>query len=105
LVALDTVSQLKLTQMRGQVLEINVSNPEKVLRYLKAAQQANQLPLDEVALYGAQLHAVVPDAQEYKDVIRGLLTEESVQVNSIEWIAPTLEDVFISSVKTVALAN
>ncbi|HLO14428.1 MAG TPA: hypothetical protein VK206_06350, partial [Anaerolineales bacterium] len=105
LVALDTVSRLKLTQMRGQVLEINISNPETALRILKAVQQSNQLPLDEVALYGAQIHAVVPNAQEYKEVIERLLTEQNIQVKSIAWIAPTLEDVFISSVKTVAAAN
>ncbi len=99
LVALDSVSQLKQTQMRGQVLEINVLDPEKAVRVLKAAQQSKQLPLNEVALYGAQIHAVVLGAQEYKDTIRRLLMEENVHVNSIEWIAPTLEDVFISSVK------
>ena len=99
LVALDSVSQLKLTQMRGQVLEINVSDPEKAVRILKAAQQSRQIPLDEVALYGAQIHAVVLNAQEYKDVIQQILLEENIRVNSIAWIAPTLEDVFISSVK------
>jgi ABC-2 type transport system ATP-binding protein len=98
LVALDSVNELKRTQMRGQVLEINVSNPEKAVRILKAVQEKNQLPLDEVALYGAQIHAVVPNAQEYKDAIQQLLVKENVRVNSIEWIAPTLEDVFISSV-------
>jgi ABC-2 type transport system ATP-binding protein len=99
LVALDSVSQLKLTQMRGQVLEINVSDPERAVRILKAAQQNHQIPLDEVALYGAQIHAVVLEAQEYKDVIQQMLVEGNIQVNSISWIAPTLEDVFISSVK------
>lgn len=102
LVAVDAVSQLKLTQMRGQVLEISVSNPEKAMRILKATQQNSRIPLDEVALYGAQIHAVVPDAQEYQDVIQHLLIEEDIRVNSIEWIAPTLEDVFISSVKAPA---
>ena len=63
LVALDSVAQLKRTQMRGQVLEINVSDPEKAVRILKAAQQANRVPFDEVALYGAQIHAVVPVAR------------------------------------------
>jgi len=105
LVALDSVGQLKRTQMRGQVLEINVSDPEKAVRILKTAQQNHQVPLDEVALYGAQIHAVVPDAQEYKDAIQQLLTEENVRVHSIEWIAPTLEDVFISSVKAPAEQN
>ena len=99
LVALDSVSQLKLTQMRGQVLEINVSDPEKAVRILKAAQQSHQIPLDEVALYGAEIHAVVLGAQEYKEAIQQILVEGSIQVNSIAWIAPTLEDVFISSVK------
>jgi ABC-2 type transport system ATP-binding protein len=98
LVALDTPSRLKQTQMRGQVLEISASTPDTVMRILKAAQHSGQLLLDEVALYGAQVHAVVPDAEEYQDLILELLDAENVEVTSIQWIAPTLEDVFISSV-------
>jgi ABC-2 type transport system ATP-binding protein len=105
LVALDSVSQLKLTQMRGQVLEINVSDPEKAVRILKAAQQSHQIPLDEVALYGAQIHAVVLGDRESKEAIQQILVEGNIQVNSIAWIAPTLEDVFISSVKAPSEAN
>ncbi len=98
LVALDTPARLKETQMRGQVLEINSPFPDLVLRSLKAAQQSRHIPIDEVALYGAQVHAVVPDAQEYQTTLQRLLDSENVPVTSIEWIAPTLEDVFISSV-------
>jgi len=105
LVALDTVSQLKLTQMRGQVLEINISDPERAMQILKVAQQSNQIPLDEVALYGAQIHAVVSNAEEYKAAIQRLLTEGNVRVDSIEWISPTLEDVFISCVRAPIGAN
>jgi len=105
LVAIDSPSRLKQTQMHGQVLEINVSDPEKAVRLLKAAQQKRTIPLDEVALYGAQIHAVVPDAQEYKEVVGQLLAEDEIRVDSIEWIAPTLEDVFISSVKAPEEAN
>jgi ABC-2 type transport system ATP-binding protein len=99
LVALDSPSRLKQTQMRGQVLEISASNPEQALRTLKAAQQSGRIPLDEVALYGAQIHAIVPDAQAYQATIRNLLTAENIQVKALEWIAPALEDVFISSVR------
>ncbi len=98
LVAIDTPARLKQSQMRGDVLEIAVSNPDQAMRTLKAAQQSGQIPLDEVALYGAQIHAVVPSAQDYKEVVRERLTAEGVEVRAIEWIAPTLEDVFISSV-------
>ncbi len=98
LVALDTPDQLKQTQMRGQVLELNVSNPDVAVRILKSVQQSGQIPIDEVALYGAQIHAVVPSAKTYQEAIRTLLTGQGIQVHSIEWVAPTLEDVFISSV-------
>ena len=98
LVAIDTPARLKETQMRGQVLEINSPAPDQALRVLKEAQANRRLPLDEVALYGAQIHAVVPDAQEYQAVLRELLAGEGIPVLSVEWIAPTLEDVFISAV-------
>jgi drug efflux transport system ATP-binding protein len=105
LVALDSPSRLKQTQMRGQVLEISASAPDTVMRILKAAQQSRQLLLDEVALYGAQVHAVVPNAEEYKDLILELLNAEDVEVTSMEWIAPTLEDVFISAVTNPSSAT
>ena len=105
LVAIDSPSRLKQTQMHGQVLEINASDPEKAVRLLKAAQQNRQIPLDEVALYGAQIHVVVPNAEEYQGVVGQLLAEGDIRVDSIEWIAPTLEDVFISSVKAPEEAN
>ncbi len=99
LIALDTPGQLKQTQMRGHVLEINTDNPDRAMRVLKVAQDTGRLPFEEVALYGAQIHAVVPDAEALKAPISSLLTDEGIKVNSVEWIAPTLEDVFISAVK------
>ena len=98
LVALNSPARLKLTQMRGQVLEIRTLHPDLAMRALKGAQQNGRIALDEVALYGAQIHAVVPDAKKYKEIIQKLFEAEHIQVTTIEWIAPTLEDVFISSV-------
>jgi len=99
LIALDTPSQLKETQMRGQVLEISTPVPNQVMRVLKAAQAAGLLPLEEVALYGAQVHAVVPVAEEFRGPVAAYLAQQGVEVHDIEWIAPTLEDVFISAVR------
>jgi hypothetical protein len=52
-----------------------------------------------VALYGSLIHAVVPDAKTHIQPIQQLLVEAGIHANDIQWIAPTLEDVFISSVK------
>ncbi len=98
LVALGTPDELKRTQMRGAVLEINTSNPDAAMRILKGALENRELPLDEVALYGAQIHAVLSRSEAYRESIRDRLIAQGVQVRSIDWIAPTLEDVFISSV-------
>jgi ABC-2 type transport system ATP-binding protein len=101
LVALDSPHNLKESQMHGQVLEISASNPDLTMRLLQDAQHSGTIPLDEVALYGAQIHAVVPSADQYRDVVRNLLETNGVHVSALEWIAPTLEDVFISSVTHV----
>ncbi len=99
LIALDTPDALKQTQMRGHVLEITCRSSDRAMHVLRRAAEEGHVPFDEVALYGAQIHAVVPDAEIYRDPVRQLLLEHEIEVQSIQWIAPTLEDVFISSVK------
>ena len=100
LVALGSPSELKATQMHGQVLEIACADAESAVRVLRAAVRAGRLALDEVALYGAQVHAVVANAEQARPAIAALLEEAGIVVQSIERIAPTLEDVFISDVKS-----
>ena len=99
LVALDTPDRLKRSQMRGHVLEIDCSHSEAAMRVLQAAREGEQVPFDEIAFYGTQIHVVVPDAESFREPVRALLVEHGVAVWAVEWIAPTLEDVFISSVK------
>jgi ABC-2 type transport system ATP-binding protein len=102
LVALGTPDELKQHYMRGNVLEINTPNPDQAVRVLKEAQLANKLPLEEVALYGAQIHVVVPDAKKFSQPVKKLLLEEGIDVESLEWIIPTLEDVFISTIRATS---
>jgi len=102
LVALDSPARLKMTQMREQVLEIRTPHPDLAMRALKTAQKQKRVKFDEAALYGAQIHVVVLDAQKDEENLRTLLKDEGVEVTAIERIAPTLEDVFISSVTPVS---
>jgi len=99
LIALDTPDRLKQTQMRGHVLEIDCADAESALRVLQTARESGQLALDQVSLYGAQLHAIVPDAETFQSPIAALLAAQGIAVSGIAWIAPSLEDVFISAVK------
>lgn len=102
LLALDTPARLKETQMRGQVLEITCADCEAAMRILQDAREQGRIPFDEIALYGAQIHAVVPNAQALREPIRRLLEAQGLAVQAVDWIAPTLEDVFISAVRSHA---
>jgi ABC-2 type transport system ATP-binding protein len=100
LVALDSPANLKVNAMRGQVLEISTPEPERTMKVLKEAQAQGKILFNEIAMYGAQIHAVVPDASAYREQIQKILSAEHIEVTHLDWIAPTLEDVFISAVKS-----
>ncbi|MGB3904182.1 MAG: ABC transporter ATP-binding protein [Anaerolineae bacterium] len=104
IVARGTPQDIKETIMKGQVLEIDCSDPDVALSTLREASI-----LDEVALYGALIHVVGEDLESHKPMMRRLLREQGVDVRSMDIIAPSLEDVFISSIKEedkrIAFAN
>ncbi len=99
LAAVGTPDELKQAHMHGQVLEIHTPEPDRAVRALKNAQAKRNLPFDEVALYGAQIHVVVPSAEDFMLPVRKILESDNIMVSNIEWIMPTLEDVFISNVR------
>ncbi len=102
LVAVGSPSELKARQMRGQVLEIACSSAEGAVRVLNRACQQGGVCFAEAALYGALVHVVVSDVDAGAAAIRALLDGESIAIQHIVAIAPSLEDVFISSVRSAA---
>jgi ABC-2 type transport system ATP-binding protein len=85
---------IKETKMRGQVLEIDCEKPEVAIPALREMGA-----FEEVALYGALIHAVASDVHSLKPEIVKRLQSAGVQVRTMDVIAPSLEDVFISSVR------
>jgi hypothetical protein len=55
--------------------------------------------LDEVALYGALIHVVSQDPQAHRPQIEAALRGQGVRLAGAQAIAPSLEDVFIASVR------
>jgi ABC-2 type transport system ATP-binding protein len=94
IVARGSPAEIKETKMRGQVLEIDCAQPELAIPVLREMGV-----FEEVALYGALIHAIAPDVDVLKERVARRLAKEDVQVRTIDGIAPSLEDVFISSVR------
>ena len=100
LVALDTPARLKQTQMRGEVLEIARVGPRRGdARVEGCPGERPGAPRRGGAVRRADPCRRAQRADAYRETVRSILAVAGVEVRSIEWIAPTLEDVFISSVK------
>ena len=95
LVAQGSPEEIKVTQMHGEVVEIDCNNEaDQAIPLLRGLDL-----FEEVALYGALIHVVTNNPAEHIPLIEQTLTGHGLQVNSIERIAPSLEDVFISSAR------
>ena len=94
LVAQGSPAEIKESRMRGQVLELDCSDPALAIPALREMDV-----FEEVALYGALIHAVAPDVVVLMPQIAATLEGAGVKVRAMDVIVPSLEDVFISSVR------
>lgn len=99
LVALGSPEEIKATVMRGKVMEIDCDDAERAAQVLRRSVELGEFLAEEVALYGARVHAVVADEDAAHPVMAALLAKAGVQVRTIDTIPPSLEDVFISSIR------
>ncbi len=94
LVALGAPDDLKATHLRGQILELACEPVMPAIDVLVS------LPMVlEVTLYGLLLHVTVADPVAAVGPIRAALASAGVVVRSLEPVAPSLEDVFISLIR------
>jgi ABC-2 type transport system ATP-binding protein len=98
LIARGTPDQLKSRVLGNRVLELEPDDPLRALQVLRRAQASAAAGLHEVELYGSLVHVVTDDAQK-TDELRRLLKAEGIDVRSITTVEPSLEDVFIASMR------
>jgi ABC-2 type transport system ATP-binding protein len=94
IIAQGSPERIKQTQMRGEVLEVDCSAPDRAIQVLREMEG-----FEEVALYGALVHIVAQNVGERQQAVRRALDAAGISVRTMDVIAPSLEDVFISSVR------
>jgi ABC-2 type transport system ATP-binding protein len=99
IIASGSPASIKENVMRGEVLEIDCSNPAQAVKILRRAAENDNIALDEVALYGSMVHAVAADIGLLKKHIEQILQNSNLHTESMTIIAPSLEDVFIASMR------
>jgi len=94
LVAIGSPAEIKAEKMHGQVMEIDCSAPEVAMAVLRETGL-----FDEVSLYGDLIHIVAEGAEAHRPQVKAALREAGVEIRSMEAIVPSLEDVFLASVR------
>ncbi len=93
LIALGSPSQLKTEYVKGELVEVVISDYARAFELLSDAHYA------EVSLFGSVIHIGVDDIKTASPQIKGLLEGHGISLHSIRRIPFTIEDVFISLVE------
>ncbi|MCJ7433151.1 MAG: ABC transporter ATP-binding protein [Anaerolineales bacterium] len=99
IIAYGTSEEIKIKMMRGDVLELEPSDAPGAVKVLRAAQNSQSLPIEEVELYGALVHIVAPNINQHQHAIERELNNAGIRAGHMSIIEPSLEDVFISAMK------
>jgi ABC-2 type transport system ATP-binding protein len=94
LIAIGSPEVLKTELMPEDVLEVLCERPPD------AMGEIEKVPgVKEVALFGKGLHVVAEDGEATVEAVRGLLKERGYEIERVEKIVPSLEDVFVSLIE------
>lgn len=93
LIAIDTPSAIR-TRMTEPLLDVASQDSVRALALLRQAPSVIR-----TGLYGRDIHATVSDAAAGEREIRAILGQNSIRVDRIAVIEPSLEDVFVSLVE------
>ena len=94
LIAMGAPAALKAEKMQEDIIEVMCAHPQDAMGFIE------QLPeVKEAALFGRGLHIVSTDAKVAMPAITTALEKNNCPIDSIEQIAPSMEDLFVSLIE------
>ena len=92
-------AEIKAAVLPGRVLEIAPSDAAAAVKVLRAARDAGGFIADEIELYGALVHVVGAGADGQRARVEAALARAGIEIETVSEIEPSLEDVFIASLR------
>ena len=93
LAALGTTSEVKQVFRGRPIVEIRAPRPVDTMRALDALPE-----VEKTSLFGTAVHAVLRSGEATATELGARLRARGIEVESIEEVAPSLEDVFLDVV-------
>jgi len=91
IVALGTPSELKKKWMPEFVIDLECDQLMRTSELLK-----REPIFSEAAVFGSSIHLVTREPKEAEEKTRKILTENGININRMEVVTPSLEDVFVT---------
>jgi ABC-2 type transport system ATP-binding protein len=91
IIALGTPSELKLKTLSQGIMEVECDPLIRALDLLK-----KEAWISEVAIFGDSLHVIGKEGVDLEQEARALCQRQGILLKKMEWIRPSLEDVFVS---------
>jgi ABC-2 type transport system ATP-binding protein len=99
IIAMGTPTEIKTISMTGQVLEIDTDQPEELIKSIYLRQQSSGRNRISAELYGSLIHIITKQPKQDIKYLKELAKETRIKIDSITEIEPSLEDVFIASMR------
>jgi ABC-2 type transport system ATP-binding protein len=94
LIAVGAPRELKTQMMRQKILSVQCPDAHDMMDAVEELDEVGA-----VALFGAALHVEVEDAGRAEQAIRRLFERKKHELEGVEEILPTMEDVFVSLIE------
>jgi ABC-2 type transport system ATP-binding protein len=93
-IALGSPHELKQSLGSGHLLNLETSDLLETLALLQG-----RAGISDVAVFGGGLHVTTTDDQLARQQIRSALSNANIEIESLEQITPTMEDVFVNLIE------
>ncbi len=94
LAAIGTIAEVKEVFARRPILELRTGRAADAMRLLDAMPE-----VEKTSLFGTAVHVVLRSSATAGDALVARLRDQGIRVDSVEPVAPSLEDVFLDVVE------
>lgn len=99
IIAQGIPTDIKKEILPGDVLEISTNLPEKLVTILQDTNSKEERSGMEAELYGSLIHVITNNPRQHTRMIKRAARKAGIIIESITIVEPTLEDVFIASMR------
>ena len=99
IIASGSPSEIKQKKIRNKILELTPMYTDELIKLLNQLKASDRNIFDEFEFFGSQIHVISNNPKKLMQILKNKITLDDVSPVKMEIIDPSLEDVFIASMR------